>query len=288
MKKLILLLICFLINYSIAFAETNWQWIESDDNYSKFIAPESIEIHRDSYNNKLNYIEVWAKNIYSFSGAKEISNLYDLNISPDKLSYSIAKLKLYPQDNKIVINDIAFYGKNKDILTILKKENVYYSFFHKNYAAFLYYTLDKIADNNEYARFKSKDRYLHIASNENTNIGRLDVYLDTVAITNQGDFLKCYVWEIISNNLQPENYGKTLTLYKIYNNSKITSQTIYFKTNKIEKFMNEIPYEYRKEELVDFYPDSTGQKTMDKIKSYFYQNFDWTNRYNEGIYVGKL
>ena len=87
--------------------DVNWYWLNSDAKYSNFFDPESLQINSRIITDTGSVpteIQGWIKTTYSYEGAKETIKSYGIeNVIPDpsKLSYSLALLKIDPQ-NRIV------------------------------------------------------------------------------------------------------------------------------------------------------------------------------------------
>lgn len=289
-KLLITTFLLIVINCSVVFAESNWEWIESNDYYGKFIDSNSIEIHREPISNRLDYIYVWAKIVYSYEGARRHCNSYNLKLSPDNLSYSLMKLKLNPRYSQVIRERIVFYDKNNEVLYENRNDNNSFDvYYHKFYAPYLYYTVDKITDNHEYLRYKSNERYKYFVSTELNEKENYFEYLDTMTMRNHNDYYSGYFWQVFQDKNTKERVAVWLSELKFDKNKKtIESQRIYLRNGENEYWRYDIPFELRQKEKEECIPDSFGEQLRDNVVAYFDSNFSWANRYNEGVYAGKF
>ena len=120
-----LLLVCAAIIFSTnpVCAATEWYWLDSNDNYSKYFDPDSVTITKKVVTNDGKEIaieiEAWTKTAYSYEGAATTIKNYELTkILPDprSLSYSLALLRVNPQNRTLQYVREDFYDANNQVV----------------------------------------------------------------------------------------------------------------------------------------------------------------------------
>lgn len=265
----ILFTLCFSV---ITSAATKWVWIESNDKFGKFIAPETLVINRGN-TGKLNNIEIWGKTAYTYEGAKIELASYESEgiayINPANLSYSLMKLKIYPKSGIIERQKVAFYNKEGELLASpekLYRTSIYYKDY---YAPFFYYTLDQIANNHEYETYKNSGFLIY--NNSGTRIT-----VDLMSMRELGDCIDIY--EGYSGN---EAYTVERLFYK--KDSLNYSYGLVYGYDKGTGYETEDLFPSMKTDFV--IPDSMGHQIRTDILNYFNAHKEWVNRYNVGVYV---
>ena len=93
-----------------------WYWLASDNKYSKYFDPSTVKVLKSSKREDgreiATEIEAWTKTTYSYDGAAETINNYDIkSLLPDpaRLKYSLALLKINPQNRTIQYAREDFY-----------------------------------------------------------------------------------------------------------------------------------------------------------------------------------
>ncbi|MBQ9479576.1 MAG: hypothetical protein IJU71_08485, partial [Selenomonadaceae bacterium] len=89
-------------------AEDGWYWLASDNKYSKYFDPSTVKVlkssKRDDGREIATEIEAWTKTTYSYDGAAETISNYEIQSllpDPSRLKYSLALLKINPQNRTI-------------------------------------------------------------------------------------------------------------------------------------------------------------------------------------------
>ncbi|ORU00902.1 hypothetical protein D081_0350 [Anaerovibrio sp. JC8] len=101
----------FTVGYA-ANDSAEWYWISSDDKYSKFYAPDKVQVLR-SFGNIAVQISAWTKTTYSPAGAKETLDNYGISdIKPEQLAYSLAEVEVNPQNRMLAYIHETFYDQN--------------------------------------------------------------------------------------------------------------------------------------------------------------------------------
>ena len=104
-------------------AATEWFWLDSNDNYSKYFDPNSVTVTKKVVTNDGREIaieiEAWTKTTYSYEGAAETIKNYGIaKILPDprSLSYSLALLRVNPQNRTLQYVREDFYDANDKVV----------------------------------------------------------------------------------------------------------------------------------------------------------------------------
>ncbi len=125
MKKLLsavaVLVALLMVQFSPAYA-SEWFWLNSDTKYTKFFQPDTVKVVHTAQTKRGNVpteIEGWTKTTYSYGGAKETIENYEIqSILPDPrtLSYSLALLRINPQNRTIQYAREDFYDAQGKIV----------------------------------------------------------------------------------------------------------------------------------------------------------------------------
>lgn len=297
-KKLLvlgLMLIGLLSWAGLAFAATPWVWIESDANVGKFINPATLKINRTPAG-KLDSIDIDAKVVYTEPGAAIEISSYGAEMAarvkaPD-LGYSLLKLRLYPEQSRIVRDQVLFYNKKDELVWQDDEDYAPYIPTKDYYASFFYYTLDEVAPNKEYARFKSKDHYYSLSTTKNDDGSEVTWDFDSLALREAGHTLKGYFWQTTRTPQEadpdsyvedaPVNYKSTYILYyREYDESQpIVKQTAVFYNNGGNDFG-----EMREEaQTLTIEPGSRMDTERNTLLAYYKDNYNWVHRYEQGVY----
>lgn len=150
-------------------AAAGWTWLSSDANYSKYIDAESVVVTRavqTAHGKVPTEIEVWTKTGYSYAGAQETIDSYELakKLDPSELNYSEARLLIKPQNRTVQYLEEHFYDANGKVVwskaTPGKVHEVNSQQFDE---AFYTAAIDQaMGTTDETARAKAADRWLTI------------------------------------------------------------------------------------------------------------------------------
>ena len=277
---LLFLLFTFLIaNIQIASAETEWQWISSDSKYSKYFAPERVVVTAQK-NNIATQIEAWTKTGYDYAGAAETIANYGIQaIIPDpaRLSYSLARLHINPQERTVEYVQEIFYDVNgnvlwsKDTSTPIVKEINSRSFDEDFYCLIV----DQVFNKNETKQSKASDRWLTLWKSEAAD-GSTVCWADTTTIRVRGNIATLWVWE------ERNTSGKVTEIKfrkKVYNLTNETSKVVtYNYWNETKGWIVETDgIDGRFNSIV---PDSNEDVGIKELKKYIESHKEWVSRYN--------
>lgn len=259
-----------------------WDWIQSDDNYGKFIDSGSIVLISNG-SGKLEHIDVTVRNAYSLNGAREEVASYGKELSkaidPAALAYSIQKLRLYPEAGRLDSQETLFYNKAGVKLGQggrLVNLNVAFRDF---YAPYFYYTLDKITTNREYEAWKSKEHYLTLRSLKDVDGTEYLAELDTLTLREQANVVSGYVWYTTQNPGTAPQYLLAYNQYDLKNTN--WKRTEVYHNNGPKDRGETLPTPPRHMTAA---PGSAAEKERSVVLKYYQEHQDWVHRYERGVY----
>ena len=199
-----LILICAAIFFapSTVNAETNWYWLFADDKYSKYFDLESVKVEKKVVTGDGREIpieiEAWTKTSYSYEGAAETIKTYGIaNILPDprSLSYSVALLRIHPQNRTLQYAREDFYNDKGEVIWSdgerRVKEINSQSFDEDFYAAII----DEIFKQGELDRKNAKDRWIELWTFTSPDGAKTTVTADTTTMQLKGSNLIVWEWQ---------------------------------------------------------------------------------------------
>ena len=275
-KKIIILsLIIFSVALS-AFAETKWEWICSDNKYSQFFAPETLE--KDTV---IKTITVWTKTTYSYEGAEKTIKAYGkegLITDPSRLSFSMSRVKMDTQERKILYLDKIFYDANGKVLWRKQQNNNWKEITPYCYNEKIFYgIMDYIFHRQDFKMVNDKDRWIPVAYSEK-NGNSTGIWTDKLSIINFDNYATAYKRSTTrdsDNNVIREIEFKVK--YNFSNNSITFTRMSVWEINKGWFITNhEI-----KDNPSAIVPGSQGEYEYTTIRDFIKNNNDFVNRYSK-------
>ncbi len=213
MKKLrltaaLLMFVLCLCASSFALADdaggTDWYWLSSDEKYSNFfdpasvVATASVETARGRVPTE---IEAYIKTGYSYGGAQETIAAYGIGeVIPDpaQLSFSVALLKVNPQNRTVQYMKEDFYDASGRVLWShtdgREKEINSQSFDEQYYDAIV----DHVFHQHELERRVAQDRWQDLWTSEVDGLTTTAI-ADTTTMRRKGDNLIYWEWDTVKN-----------------------------------------------------------------------------------------
>ena len=160
-------MLMFTVAADVAAAPKNvqWYWLSSNDKYGKYFDPASVTVTRKATTNHgdvATEIEAWTKTAYSYEGAEETIANYDIAEvlpNPALLSYSLARLRVNPQNRTVLCLQENFYDADNRVIWSRAEGNIKeitsQEFDEDFYAAIV----DQVFRMGETARIKADDRW---------------------------------------------------------------------------------------------------------------------------------
>ena len=281
-----LILICAAIFFapSTVNAETNWYWLFADDKYSKYFDLESVKVEKKVVTGDGREIpieiEAWTKTSYSYEGAAEPIKTYGIaNILPDprSLSYSVALLRIHPQNRTLQYVREDFYNDKGEVIWSdgerRVKEINSQSFDEDFYCAIV----DAVFDFNETERKIAEDRWIDLYSYTNSNGETVNLTADTTTMRLKGSNLLLWEWETTKNQagqtLQIRFMKKAVNLTQ--GTEVIKSGRVWTPTNSWQELVDENDGAYRM-----IKGDEPDYKGLVRLRAYVKNNSRWVCRYS--------
>ncbi len=265
-------------------AETNWYWLSANDKYSKYFDSESVKVEKKVVTSDGREIpieiEAWTKTSYSYEGAAETIKNYGIaNILPDprSLSYSVALLRINPQNRTLQYAREDFYN-DKDEVVWSKgegrvKEINSQSFDEDFYCAIV----DEVFNFNETEHKIAEDRWIELYSFTNSNGETVNLTADTTTMRLKGSNLFLWEWETTKNQagqtLQIRFMKKAVNLTQ--GTEVIKSGRIWTPTNSWQDLVDENDGAYRM-----IKGDEPDYKGLVRLRAYVKNNSRWVCRYS--------
>ncbi len=203
----------FIFHFNASFAQDNpppgkdyaWYWLASDNNYSKFYAPSTVIVRKQTKIGKKEVpteIEAWTKTTYNFNGARDTIKAYGItNILPDPkiLSYSLALLTINPQNRTIKYTREDFYDAYDNVIWSQNdghsKEINSQAFDEDFFVAIV----DEVFYQGEVERKNAKDRWIELWSANHTDGTMTTLTADTTTMRMKSSNLILWEWQEIKN-----------------------------------------------------------------------------------------
>ncbi|MBR1396493.1 MAG: hypothetical protein IJ563_03045 [Selenomonadaceae bacterium] len=187
-------------------SEDGWYYLAADDKYGKFFNPDSVKVVKKvtTSNGKEipTEIEAWTKTTYSPEGAILTINSYEIQSffpDPEMLSYSLALLRINPQNRTIQYATEDFYDKNGKVVWSQSdgriKEVNSQSFEEDFYAAIV----DEIFRHGEVDRKLAPDRWIDLWTFTDADGNTTTVTADTTTMRLKGSNLILWEWQETKN-----------------------------------------------------------------------------------------
>lgn len=183
---------------------TDWYWLSSDEKYSNFfdpasvVATASVETARGRVPTE---IEAYIKTGYSYGGAQETIAAYGIGeviSNPSQLAFSVALLKVNPQNRTVQYMKEDFYDASGRVLWShtdgREKEINSQSFDEQYYDAIV----DHVFHQHELERRVAQDRWQDLWTSEVDGLTTTAI-ADTTTMRRKGDNLIYWEWDTVKN-----------------------------------------------------------------------------------------
>ena len=266
-------------------AEPNWYFLSADDNYGKFFEPESVKVVKqvNMADGKTipTEIEAWTKTTYTYAGAKMTIDSYNLTMilpDPNMLSYSLALLRINPQNRTIQYAREDFYNAKGRVIWSTADEKIKeinsQSFDEKFYAAIV----DEVFHHGEMDRTNAKDRWIELWQATDSNGNTTKVTADTTTMRLKGSNLILWEWQEIraANNKPVEIRFIKKAVNLSQGTEKISSGEVWTpQTGTWNNFEDEYGGAYKM-----IQGDSPEYKGLVRLRSFAKGYSTWVNRYS--------
>ena len=185
-------------------ADTSWYWLSSDQKYSNFFDPSSVKatgVIETAHGKVATEIEAYIKTGYSYGGAQETIASYglgDIIRNPAQLAYSVALLKVNPQNRTVQYAKEDFYDQQDKVIWShadgKEKEINSQSFDEEFYTNIV----DCVFGQGEAERAQAKDRWLDLYTSEIDGLTTAAM-ADTSTMRMKGDNLFFWEWDTVKD-----------------------------------------------------------------------------------------
>ena len=281
-----ILIICAAILFicNDACAESEWFWLDSNDKYSKYFEPDSVIIKKKVVTNDGREIaieiEAWTKTTYSYEGAAETIKNYGIaNILPDprNLSYSLALLRINPQNRTLQYVSEDFYNTDNQVIWSKGegrvKEITSRSFDEEFYCAIV----DEVFQFGERDRKRApkEERWLDLWTYTDAEGSTTELTADTTTMRLKGTNLILWEWQT-----KKDSRGQTIEIRFMKKSVNLTQGTevlkdgqIWTPTNSWQDIQDEYDGNYRQ-----IKSDEPDYKGLVRLRAYVKNNSRWDTR----------
>ena len=182
--------------------DSSWYFLSADDKYGKWFEPVSVKIVKEvkTADGKSipTEIEAWTKTTYTYEGAALTIKNYDLKTilpDPNMLSYSLALLRINPQNRTIQYAREDFYDA-KGKVTWSSAENKIKEINSQSFDEVLYAAIvDEVFRQGEMDRKNAQDRWIELWQSTDDNGNVTKVTADTTTMRLKGSNLILWEWQ---------------------------------------------------------------------------------------------
>ena len=267
-------------------AEIQWFWLDSNDKYSKYFNADSVTINKKVVTNDGREIaieiEAWTKTTYSYEGAAETIKNYGIsNILPDprSLNYSLALIKVNPQNRTLQYVREDFYNANNEVIWSKAegrvKEITSRSFDEEFYCAIV----DEVFKMGERDRKRApkEERWLDLWTYTGGDGSTINLTADTTTMRLKGTNLILWEWQVTKNS-----DGQTMEIRFMKKSVNLTQGTevikdgqVWTPTNSWQQLKDEYDGNYRM-----IHSDDPDYKGLVRLRAYVKNNPRWVSRYS--------
>lgn len=286
-------IICAIIIFTgnIACAERNenskeisWYYLSADDKYAKYFDPGSVKVVKkaktDDGKEIPTEIQAWTKTTYSYEGAESTIKEYGISNTvpdPNKLSYSLALLKINPQTRTVQYAREDFYSSDGTVIWSTSegrvKEINSKSFDEDFYAAIV----DEVFRHGEVDRKNAKDRWIDLWSHTNENGETTKVIADTTTMQLKGTNLIVWEWQETKNSegkvIEIRFMKKAVNLPQ--GTERIAAGSVWTAEKKWTDLNDEFDGAYR-----SIKEDDPDYKGLTRLRAYAKGYSTWVTRYS--------
>lgn len=267
-------------------AATEWYWLDSNDKYSKYFDADSVTVNKkvvtkDGRETAIE-IEAWTKTTYSYEGAAETIKNYGIaNVLPDprSLSYSLALLRIIPQNRTLQYVREDFYNADNQIIWSNTKNRVVEINSQKFDEEFYCAIVDEVFQMGERDRKRAPaaERWLDLWTYTDAEGNTTSLSADTTTMRLKGSNLVLWEWQVTKNSA-----GKTTEIRFMKKSVNLTQGTEVIKdgqtwtpTNSWQELKDEYDGAYRMIKT-----DEPDYKGLVRLRAYVKNNHNWVTRYS--------
>ena len=190
---------------SLANAADKWYYLGADEKYGKFFDPASVVATKETKTDKgmvATEIEAWTKTTYSYAGAAETIETYEIKSqlpNPAQLSYSLAQVRINPQNRTLQYVRENFYDAQGKVIWSTAEGRVKEINSREFDEPFYAVIVDEIFRQGERARCLAEDRWISLWQESKEGF-TIKVIADTTTMRLRGDNLILWEWEEMTDS----------------------------------------------------------------------------------------
>ena len=276
-------LFSFMAQGSAAQGESQWFWLSSNAKYSKFFDPASVKVTAVTVTPKgrvATEIEAWTKTTYSFGGAEETIKGYEIGhiiADPRRLSYSLALIKINPQNRTSQYVQENFYDETGNVIWSKTDGRVKEINSQEFDEAFYAAIVDEVFRQGESTRLSASDRWIVLWHDEPATGGSVKVTADTSTMRMKGANLILWEWQE-----QKDKDGKTMDIKFMkkavnlaHGTERIVTARYWSSSTGWQNMVDDMGGAYR------LIPEQSAEyKGLAHLREYVKTNSEWVNRYS--------
>ena len=264
---------------------SEWFWLGSNDKYSKFFQPDTVKVIRKAqtqHGDVATEIEGWTKTNYSYAGADETIRNYGIQSilpNPNMLSYSLALLRINPQNRTVQYEREDFYDAKGKIVWSNADDKVKEvnneSFDEEFYTAIV----DEVFRQGETKRRLAEDRWITLWTNTTPKGLTTTVTADTTTMRLRGNNLILWEW------LETRDLNKSVVEIKFMKKAvNVLQGTERIMVADSRQWKPKIGWKTLEDEMNGAYrmiPQySPEYKGMERLRAFAKGYSTWVNRYS--------
>ena len=278
-----ILAIIFMTAFVSSTEAAAWIWLSSNDKYSKYFDPASVKVTHQKTTPRgdvATSIEAWTKTQYSYEGALETIRNYDIADvlpNPQQLDYSLARLRINPQNRTVMNLQETFYNADNQVVWSRgegnEREVNSQNFDEDFYAAIV----DTVFRQGEAARRKAPDRWITLYEDTFADGGHITVTADTTTMRMKDKNL--IVWEWLKHTDRSGNVLEIKFMKKFVNLSKGTERVDVGKywspSTRWQDLADDMDGQYR---MIS--ENAAEYKGLERLRAFAKGYSTWVNRYS--------
>ena len=264
---------------------SEWFWLSSDAKYTKFFEPDTVKVVHKAQTQRgdvATEIEGWTKTTYSYAGADETIRNYEIKSilpNPSMLSYSLALLRINPQNRTLQYAREDFYNAEGKIIWSKTdgrvKEINSQSFDEDFYTAIV----DEVFRQGETKRRLAEDRWITLWTDTSPSGLTTTVAADTTTMRLRGANLILWEWA------ETKNAGKAVTEIKFMKKAvNVVQGTERIMVADSRQWTPKTGWRTYEDEMNGAYrmipQDSPEYKGMERLRAFAKGYSTWVNRYS--------
>ena len=264
-------------------ASTQWYWLSSDNRYTKYFAPALVQIisAADIHGQSVpTLLSGWVKTNFSYEGAADTIDGYGLKSllpDPKKLSYSLERVEINPQNRTIRNMEEEFYDAQGHLLWSTNDPGSAKEINSQSFDEPFYFAIvdQAIGAGIEAERGGAKDRWLPLYKGTSASGMTEEAQADTSTMRMKGINLIYWEWRTTKDangNITAIHFQK-----KAVNLPMGTERII---VSKIWTPQNAWQDEAADSAYTAIAPNSNEAQALAKLRQYADAHADWVHRYN--------